>query len=573
MAVELTEQQRQVVVAEGNFLLLACPGSGKTRTAAARIARLEEEKTRVSACSYTNVGADRIATMLARDHGRAFGPRGFNGTLHGFLLRYVVYPFAHLIGAEKPVRLWLGEWPDFGYSADPKLRLSLDQFRISSNGTLVFSGPPQWAIHKVAEVLAAEHQRVVKGKRELFRKQGVLSADDAMWAALRILKEIPLATTALAGRFDELLIDEAQDTSDVQLACLQQIKTSGRLRSLVMVGDLEQSIFAYQGASAKACRELAEDSGLETIHLSENHRSSQKLCDVAGHFCGRGADKAVGPNRDCQIDPELFLYPPDQPTLTMDHFRERLAAHGIDPSEASVLARSHKMIVRLGGHEELVQVDPTVKVVGKLSAALASGTLGRWDVDRAEVLIAHGAFHRHPTALEPEMREPLRSAAHRLIGGLPPLEGDLKSWILAARPVYGAALSSLCEEPRHKPGPMLKAPAKYAEFEVADIFAPPPLDLAPRTVHSLKGEEREAVMVVVKKHHGADRAKQMQFFESNFAEGGIAEDEEEERRINYVAVTRAERFCLISLPDDSRGRAVAEKCTEIGFVIPGPAST
>jgi DNA helicase-2/ATP-dependent DNA helicase PcrA len=567
MAVELSEQQRQVVATEGNFLLLACPGSGKTRTASARIARLDEEGVRVAACSYTNVGADRIASMLAQDHGRIFGPRGFNGTLHSFLLRYVVYPFAHLIGAEKSARLWLGEWPDFGYSANPKLRLRLDQFRIAPDGALIFAGPPQWATHKVAEVLEAERERVIDRKRALFRKQGVLSADDAMWAALRILKQEPLVTAALAGRFDEILIDEAQDTSDVQLACLAQVHASSRLNSLIMVGDLEQSIFAYQGASASACRGLAEKTGLATIHLIENHRSSQKLCDVAGHFCGRGADHAVGANRDCQIDPELFLYPPDEPPLAMDHFRERLEAHGIDPSEASVLARSHKMIARLGGHEELIKVGPTAEVLGRLSAALAGGTLGRWDVNRAEVLIAHGAFHKHPTALEPELREPMRGAAYRLIGDLPPLKGDLRSWVLAARPAYGAALARLCEEPRHQPGPMLKAPKKYAEFAAADVFAPAPLDLAPRTVHSLKGEEREAIMVVVKKHHGADRAKQMQFLETSLAGEDIAEEEEEERRINYVALTRAERYCLLALPDDPRGRALATRCEQIGFVM------
>jgi hypothetical protein len=568
VTVALSEQQRKVVPAPGDFLLLACPGSGKTRTAAARIARLDEEGYRIAACSYTNVGADRIATMLARDHGRFFTPRSFNGTLHGFLLRYVVYPFAHLIGAEKAVRLWLGEWPDFGFSADPRLRLSLDQFRIDPNGTLIFSAPPQWAIHKVEEVLEAERQRVADGKRRLFRKQGVLSADDAMWAALRILKEAPQVTEALAGRFDEILIDEAQDTSDVQLACLRRVHASKRLKSLVLVGDLEQSIFAYQGASAKACRELAKNCGLKMITLSENHRSSQKLCNVAGHFCGRGADKAVGPHRDCQIDPELFLYPPHQPGVTMDHFRERLAVHHIEPSEAFVLARSHKMIARLGGHEELVNVGPTIKAIGKLSAALAGGTLGRWDVARAEVLIAQGAFDKHPTALGPEMRRPLRDAAYSLIGDLPPLEGNLRDWILAARPAYGAALARVCEEPRHKPGPMLKAPDRFAEFEVADVFAPPPLDLAPRTVHSLKGEEGEAVMVVVKKHHGADRAKQMQLLEVSLAGEEVAEEEEEERRINYVALTRAERFCLLALPDDKRGRALAHKCESIGFVLP-----
>jgi hypothetical protein len=569
MGVALTEQQRAIVTAEGDFLLLACPGSGKTRTAAARIARLKDEGLRVAACSYTNVGADRIGAMLARDHRRFFGPRSFNGTLHGLLLRYLVNPFAHLLGAEKAPRLWLGTWPDFAYNGNPKLRLRLDQFRIDADGTLVFSAPPSWAIHKVAEVLAVEGNRVINRKRGLFRKQGILSGDDAMWAALRILRKYPEVAAALAGRFDELLIDEAQDTSDVQLACLREIKASNRLGSLVLVGDLEQSIFAYQGASAKACQELAADAELRIIQLTENHRSSQKLCDVASHFCGRGADTAVGPHRQCPIEPEVFLYPPGQPALAVDHFRERLGVHGIELARAAVLARDRKMIARLGGYQELIKVGPTVAAVGNISAALAAGTLGRSDIARAEVLIAHGAFNEHPTALGPEMRESLRNAAHFLIGELPPLEGDLRGWVMSARPAYGAALARVSNDPRHQPGPMLKAPKQFADFEVGDVFTPPPSDLTPRTVHSLKGEEREAVMVVVKPHHGADPAKQLQFFETSLGGDGIAEDEEEERRVNYVALTRAERFCLLAFPDDARGRAVAKKCEEIGFVSSG----
>ena len=568
LAVALTEKQREVVAAEGDFLMLACPGSGKTRTAAARIARLDEEGHRVAACSYTNVGADRIASMLVCDHGRFFGPRSYNGTLHGLLLRYVVYPFAHLAGAEKAVRLWHGEWPQFGFEGDWRYPLALDQFRVSPDGKLVFASPERWVDNNAVEILAKVEKSITARKRGLFRKQGILSTDDAMWIALRILREQPLVTAALAGRFDELLIDEAQDTSDLQLACLHEIRASGWLRSLAMIGDLEQSIYAYQGASAEACRKLADDSGLQKIHLSQNHRSSQKLCDVASHFCGRVPDQAVGPHRDCPIDPELFIYPADDPARAMDHFRERLTAHGIATDGADVLARSHKMIGRLGGHADLVKVGPTPKAVGELAAALAGGTLGRHHISKAEALISHGAFDKHPTEINPELRERLRSAAHRLIGDLPPLEGHLQAWILAARPAYQVALARMAEEPNHKAGPMMKSPASYTEFEAADVFAPPPSDLVPRTVHSLKGEDREAVMVVVKKHHGGDRAKQMQFFEATFGADGISEDEEEERRITYVALTRAERFCLLALPDDAKGQSVAASCKEIGFVVP-----
>lgn len=566
MSETLTSEQQQVVEADSDFLLLACPGSGKTRSAAARIAALDAKGLRVAACSYTNVGADRIASMLAADHDFFFSPRHFNGTLHGLLLTYVVYPFAHLLGAGKAVRIRFGEWPSFGYKNDNKRRIHLDEFRRAPDGSLIFARPARWVGKQVAQVCSEVEETVAARKEGLFTKQGLISSDDAMWVALQILRENEAVARAVAGRFDELLIDEAQDTSELQLACLEAILETGDLSSLVMVGDLEQSIYAYQGASAEGCRELASGSGLATIEFSENHRSSQKLCDVASHFSGRDADNAVGPNRDCQIDPELFLYPVDEPAVAIEHFRERLGVHGLEPKNAAVLARSHSMVAKLGGHQELTKVNPLPRAAGRLAAALAGGMLDRRDVSRAETMIALGAFDQDPTDLDPDLSICLRNAAHRFIGDLPLLEGDLRSWILGAREAYDAAIHSFSMEPRRKASQLMKSSPSHSDFMAADVFSPPASNPTPQTVHALKGEERDAVMVVVNKHHGGDPAKQMQFLEASFTINGISEDEEEERRITYVALTRAERFCLLALPDDAKGRSVADDCKAIGFV-------
>jgi ATP-dependent DNA helicase UvrD/PcrA len=515
------------------------------------------EGSRVAACSYTNVGVDRIAAMLASDHDLLFEPRDFNGTLHGLLLGYVVFPFAHLLGAEKPVRLWHSDWPDVAFEGDHRYHYRLDQFRRLPDGRLRLHRPDRWAAKKPEEVLAKLERTVLARKEGMFRKLGILSTDDAMWIALRVLREEPRVAAALAGRFDEILIDEAQDTSDLQLACLHEIRSTGRLRSLVMVGDLEQSIYAYQGASAEGCRRLAADSGLRTISLSENHRSSQKLCDVAANFSRRQADVAVGENRDCAIEPELFLYPPDDPQAAVTHYRRRLEIHEVECSEAAVLARSHAMRVRLGGQRELIAVKPKPRMVGELAAALAAGQLNQVHLGRTEALIAWGAFDLNPAELEPARREEVARAARRFIGALPELEGDLRSWIVAAREPYETALEAVTSAPAHKPGNALASSATHADFDVAEVFAPPPADLIPQTVHALKGEDREAVMVVLKKHHGNDRSDQLQLIHSVLDGEESSDVDEEERRIVYVALTRAERFCLLALPDDPKGRALA----------------
>src|ERR1700742_1992413 len=93
----LTDQQKLVVEAEGNFLLLACPGSGKTRSAAERAARLTEPPGRkVAVCYYTNVGADRSGDVTSHELRVVLERQRSIGTIPPVLHRYVLRPFAHL---------------------------------------------------------------------------------------------------------------------------------------------------------------------------------------------------------------------------------------------------------------------------------------------------------------------------------------------------------------------------------------------------------------------------------------------------------------------------------------------
>jgi DNA helicase-2/ATP-dependent DNA helicase PcrA len=566
MAVDLTPAQEEIVAAEPDFLLLACPGSGKTRAAAARIARLQREGTRVGVCSYTNVGADRIASTLAADHNVYLEPRHFNGTLHKLLLRYVVYPFAYLLGAEAPVRMWHGKWPTVKFQGDPKRQVSLDAFRRDPDGNLVLASPPRWVGADVDEVVATLATQVTARKRGIFRAYGATTPDDAMWIALEILRSHSAVAEAVAGRFQELLIDEAQDTSQLQLACVKELRESGRLESLVMVGDLEQSIYEYQGSSAEACRKFATDRGLRTIELQENHRSSQKLCNVAAHFCERQPDDAVGPHKDCPIDPEVVLYPSTDPAQAMMIFRERLEAHGIAATHAAVLARSGAMVARLSGKTTSVAVEDRPLELGKIAAALASGRLSRWDVERAAAMLLYGAFgDREPEEIDDAQREQLRRVTQAFIRDLPPLQGTLKEWIESTRAPFAAATTRLADPPAKKAGLSLRTKAAQASYQASDFFAVPPADLQPQTVHSLKGEDREAVMLVVSRPHGGDPAKQLDLFEAALGGAEITSAQQQERRVNYVALTRAERYCLLALPDTPRGQAVASSCQDIGF--------
>jgi len=99
------------------------------------------------------------------------------------------------------------------------------------------------------------------------------------------------------------------------------------------------------------------------------------------------------------------------------------------------------------------------------------------------------------------------------------------------------------------------------------VFAPAAPDLFARTVHAFKGEDSEAVMVVVRRMIANDPTAQIELWEAAVAGTEIDADKAEERRVIFVALTRAQRYCLVALPDDSRGRDVEGKCATLGFRV------
>lgn len=562
---ELTVQQRHVVTADGDFLLLACPGSGKTRSAAARVGARIADGDKVAICSYTNVGADRFRTVLGEMH-TIPGPEHIVSTLHGFLLRYVVYPFGTLAGAPRGPRLTDGAGGSVAFMGDQRKRIAVSDFRMKPDGSLKLKKRPLYlSTIEEGEIVAAVDKDVRRIKRRLLAS-GYVSFDDAIYVALCILRQHPEIAHAVAMRFDELLLDEAQDTSELQLACVDELKTAG-LRSLVMVGDLEQSIFAFQGASAEGCRELAAKHGLRTIELTENHRCSQRICNVAVHFCERSvADTAVGPSAGCPIDPELLLYPPDEPSMAVRWFRGRLEAHGADPANAAVLARSNALVDELNGNESPVPVGARPLALGRAVAALRHGTLTRRQLEEVQRLVASAAWNEEALdGLHLDVRERLRAQTVRLLQALPPLDQDLRTWIQAAAGRLTEAATALNHPPAKKGGQLLQSKAEQVGTLARAAFLPRPRQLEAQTVHDIKGEDRDAVLVVLDRPRSAKRDAQAQLWRSALAGEDIDSEQAEEKRIAFVALTRATRICVVALPDDTDGRNAADAFVSQGF--------
>lgn len=561
----VSPEQRAAIEAQGDFLLVACPGSGKTRTAGLRAAwwGLGDPPRRMAVTSYTNVAVGEIRASAA-ESGLVLGEPHFCGTLHALLLRFVFYPFGHLVmdsdrsptvvpdGQPPPVDIndvWLG---------DNRFWAKISDFHFRPDGT--FDGDnPQSLPLTPEEIVAVGSEQAHQLKAELFG-QGFASFSDSMYVAMRVLDEYPSIRDLIAGRFDELIVDEAQDTSSVQLACLSLLRSTGKLGSLVLIGDPDQAIYEWQGSDPVACRTFADDHDLETMELTRNYRSSQAICNVTHRLSSRGVpEDAAGDAKDFGVSPEVLVY--DDLPGAVDRFRARLQTLGIAADPAPVLVRNRTLAYKLNSISN-VSASWQVRALGDAAAHFcASRSFDPRSLKAVEDSLrrlAWGTIGRLDTA----DRGQLRDAACRLIAALPEPAGDksLKDWIGEARGGVTAAVAELTDEPVGKVSSVVRARAGDDGRLATDVFPTTVAVSIARTVHSAKGESHEAVLLL------SGKATNKRDSARDWIKGGLGEDHDEETRIGYVGLTRARRYCAVALPRTTPDEVVAAY-EAAGFVI------
>lgn len=565
----VTEHQLAIVLAANDLFVMACPGSGKTRATAVRVVRLLSEGKRVAATSYTNVGVQQLRKVTSSEAGHVIPGHSFMGTLHAFLLRYVFYPFGHLVmGCTVRPRLLASDdaWQDVVFHGDQRIRAPLSRFFFAPTGALAFRGalPKGIGSREEAAALGQGQARELKLKAA---KLGLASSDDCMYWSLQVLQRFPDISEAVAMRFDEIVVDEAQDTSAVQLECLRSLKMSGGLTSLVLVGDLEQSIFSFQGADPRACKDLAQAAALAAIELTENHRSSQVICDTAAKFRGRRSpDTAVGEHATCTWAPEVILYEPGNPAAAVLHFERRLEALGIPSEDSAVLARNNDLVADLNAGRESGGIRPWVRVLGQATYASRTGaTLTRREMEAVDRLIGYAAWGKHELVdLDSAQRRQVREAAMQLLEDAPDLSLPLDTWIQQARAVLSVCVQAIETSPYRAAGHLLQRSSGDATKPASQVFGSRRSGLRAQTIHDIKGESRDAVLLVASEKATSSRVSQATAWSLPLRETQFEPDEE--LRLVFVALTRARRFCSIALPSNTEV-SVLDAFQRSGFLL------
>jgi DNA helicase-2/ATP-dependent DNA helicase PcrA len=572
-ATRVTEEQATACKHEGGAFIAACPGSGKTRTVGMRLAYraafAPDES--VAAMSHTNTAVEEIRRAAAQlffvpDH-------YFVGTLHTFLLRYIVYPLGHLYMKCSATPRVLGDqadWermglPTIGAPDHKNLRVQpwLFDIRLRSDGEgeLVYRRPGRWPPSLTSDVIVESCGGWGGDEKEAYWKKGLLSYSDVPWVAYAVLTDHEGIAPAVAARFDELIVDEVQDTPPLQLACLRKLRAQPSRPNLVIVGDLCQSIYEWSDATPEGVRTFSEEQELDELPLTANFRSSQLIGNVTHRFSTRAKpDVAAGPTAGVTTPPELWTYKRNQETQLADRFRDRLAAEGIAEQDSSILARVHVLVAKLNG---VGATSPPghwlLRELGRAAIERDTGAGPTRDtfrqLDRAVNFIAFG--DTQPANPSQRQREDVRLASGELLDRLPQVDGDLKAWNLQSRAILASVAADVPGASPQNVNKFMTDASTLAGVDAFTVLAPPPVSLA-RTIHDAKGETISAVMVVARKEDA-----------EQWAAGAWLDDPpehvSEEVRVAYVACTRCARMLVLAVPD-ATPTDTRQKLVEVGFI-------
>jgi DNA helicase II / ATP-dependent DNA helicase PcrA len=345
---ELNAEQRQAVEhGDGPLMVLAGAGSGKTRVLVQRIARLVEDGVRperILAVTFTNKAAGEMRARLRDLLGWAADSMWI-GTFHATCAR-LLRVYHERVGLPRDFVIFddddqmrivnqLLKEHDLADAVTPRTVVSRID-RAKNRG----DDPAEGYARTRAEEIA---QEIYPLYRDRLAREEAVDFNDLLLKVLELL-ESPEGEE-LAARFDHVLVDEFQDTNLVQYRLVRNF--SRRTRNLTVVGDDDQSIYAWRGAEPRNLLDFDRDFPDATpIRLEQNYRSTQVILDAANALIGKNQDrhdKSLWTER-AGGDPILWEECDDE-RAEADFIARAIAGlvgeDGREPGDFAVLYRTH----------------------------------------------------------------------------------------------------------------------------------------------------------------------------------------------------------------------------------------
>lgn len=266
----------------GHCVVLAGPGSGKTKTLTTKLARMLSEDVHdprgIACITYNNECARELEERLAA-LGVEPGGRVFVGTVHSFSLTQIILPYAKVAGMGLPEGFGVATRPERQAALAEVLALMVEEpvnlqdwdARLSNyRRTYLNRDGAEW--RDTDQELAG----VVEAYEAELRRRGLIDFDDMPLLAVRALRAHPWLQRALLAKYPVLVVDEYQDLGTALHRMVMGLCFSTGMR-LLAVGDIDQSIYGFTGARPELLRRLAERDDVQTVRLRLNYRSGNRI--------------------------------------------------------------------------------------------------------------------------------------------------------------------------------------------------------------------------------------------------------------------------------------------------------
>jgi DNA helicase II / ATP-dependent DNA helicase PcrA len=592
MSVRLTAIQQKVVAhGEGAILVVAGPGSGKTRVLTERVRRLLDDPTqhfRVLALTFTNKAANEMMERL--DDVPDIRKRAFVGTLHSFCMEV-------LANRGKPI----------GVNGLPNIFESFDD-RKQVLASAVRSDPRLSALLKEAGD-AKEQQRTLSGwleriselknslvlpsmiddddERALYelydaelRGSAALDYDDLLLLTYRLFEERPKIADFYQRQYKYICIDEAQDLNEAQYRLLVGL-CGLEFKNVMMVGDPKQAIYVWNGADPKYLDLFERDFNAKKITLTDNFRCSRRVVTAArrldptyaveGQLPVKGAveliesddeqseaqaviskiksllltghpdiEGAISLGRCAVLGRNRFVFAALEEELKnqeMSYYKKLSAA--AYQSESDVVEQFELALRLLANTRDQLHLRLLMKQWGIVNAELPPGTLANDSLTLLQRLAKKAPNGCAKAVMDAITAMQWTGGNFRFLSALTKIEEFAKTLTEEDRALV---LQDTCEWKKHwdyyvrsEPGG-LSIPSFLGQVALGTTQQPKDDGLALLTIHSAKGMEFDVVFLI-----GMTEGI---FPDYRAKERGL----EEENRSAFVAVTRSKRLLYVTYP-------------------------
>lgn len=338
-------QKEAVTTTEGALLILAGAGSGKTKTITTRLAYLIDEvgipPSNTLTLTFTNKAAQEMQKRALNMIENTTSHPPLLCTFHKFGLLFLKF-YIHYLG--RKTNFILADSDDtkkiikeLNAELAP-LPLVVSEISRYKNSQI----SPQEASKNAHNEIYKHIAKVYENYQESLLQNNMVDFDDLLLLPIQIFQNHKEVATEISQKYQYIMVDEYQDTNDLQYQLLKYLCTTHQ--NLCVVGDDDQSIYSWRGANIQNILNFSKHfQNAKTIKLEENYRSSKYILRAANNLIinnkerlGKTLKNTLGEGKPIEI---LHSFDEQEEVRNLCKIIKNLLSNGINPKDIAILFR------------------------------------------------------------------------------------------------------------------------------------------------------------------------------------------------------------------------------------------